>query len=412
MTLLPSSEVVGDLSAAVRSDFPILDRDIDGNRLVYLDNAATSLKPTSVVDAVRHYLQDVGASIHRGKHLLSEQASTAYEGARYRAAQFIGAKSTEVSFVTNTTEALNLVARGMGLDPDDLVVVTSDSHHSNMLPWRRVARVEHVALTATGEPDLQHYEELLRQHPRVAVMNHCSNVTGLYTPVEVMARMAKEAGAVVVVDAAQSAPHRRLDVTALGVDALAFSAHKMLGPPGIGVLYMRDDLARHIEPLALGGGTVDWVDWSSYTLRKCPHRFEAGTPNIAGAYGLVAALDYLDRIGLAAVSGHDAAVAKLLVEAVEARDHLTLVGGGEGGEGDRAGMVSVALAGGVDVGDVARVLSDAHGVMCRTGHMCAQPLVTSFARGPILRISGYIYNSPQDVATVFDALDSFWAASR
>jgi cysteine desulfurase/selenocysteine lyase len=394
--------------ARIRDDFPVLRRHVDGSPVVYLDSAATSLKPAPVIDAVTRYYTDVGANIHRGKHMLSEEASDEYEATRRRVAEFIGAQTREVVFVANTTHAINIVAAGLGLQPNDLVLLPYDVHHSQLLPWRRAARVEYVRVDAGGMPDLDQYRQLLLRRPRVVALNHCSNVTGVYAPVEEMVELAHEAGALAVVDAAQSVPHRRIRVRELGADAVAFSAHKMLGPTGIGVLWGRAELLERLEPLMLGGGTVDWVDTVRHDLRKLPHRLEAGTPHIDGAYGLGAAVDYLRRLGADALEAHDRRLGAAMLERAARRPYLSVVGGTDAG--DRAAIVSVAIRSEKKLADVARSLSDSYGVMCRSGHQCAQPLVDRYAPGEVLRFSGYVYNDEADVDFAFDALDRVCAA--
>ena len=391
--------------AGCAADFPALSRQIDGHPVVYLDNAATTLKPGEVIDAVAGFYRENGANIHRGKHYLSEEASDLFESARSDVAQFLGAYPSEIVFVRNTTEALNLVASGSRLDADDIVVASLDSHHSQLLPWRRFARVELVGLDAEGRVDLDHYRRLLRKRPRVVALTHCSNVTGAIAPIETMAELAKaEADATVVVDAAQSAPHVPLDVSRLAVDFLAFSAHKMLGPSGVGCLYGRREALARLTPPMLGGGTVDWVDAQTSRLRKLPHRFEAGTPATASAIGFAHAIGYLKRLGTERRLEHDRILAAALVRGALERDYLELIG--PRNCDDRRAIATLRVRGVNDLGDLARALSDGYGIMCRTGHMCAQPLVDSLAQGEVLRASAFVYNSPAEVQALYRALDS------
>ncbi len=389
--------------ASIRRDFPVLARTIDERPVTYLDNAATTLKPRAVIDAVTDYYANVGANIHRGRHLLSQEASTLYEESRSRVAQFIGAFADEVVFVRNTTEAINLVAQGLRLSPDDLVVGTLDAHHSQLLPWRRVARLELTAVDRQGLVDRDHYEALLRKQPKVVALSHCSNVTGAYIPLEDMIRAAKARDAIVVVDAAQSVGHRRLDVASLGADFLAFSSHKMMGPTGVGVLYGRRDRLEQLDPLLLGGGTVDWVDLHGHTLRRVPHRFEAGTPDIAGVIGLGAAIRYLEQLGLETIDAHDRELAAALREGARQRPYLDVIGPTQ--EVDKTAILSLRIPGVTRLDDVAQLLSDAHGIMCRTGHHCAQPLVDHFTADEALRASAYVYNTSEEIAALFAALD-------
>ncbi|HEY0023411.1 MAG TPA: aminotransferase class V-fold PLP-dependent enzyme [Longimicrobium sp.] len=397
-----------DADLRIEDDFPVLQRQIDGRRIVYMDSAATTLKPRSVIRAVTGYYERYTANIHRGKHRLAEEASDRYEEARYRVATFLRCQGNEVVFVRNTTEALNLVARGLGLERGDTVVGCLDAHHSQVLPWREAATLHTTRLGADGGVDLDHYRELLATRPRVVALTHCSNVTGVYLPLAEMTAMAREAGALVVVDAAQSLPHRRLDMARLPADFVAFSGHKMLGPSGVGVLFGRVELLERLRPALHGGGMVDWVTSESSSVRKVPHRLEAGTPAIEGAIGLGAAVDYLDDLGEEEIDRHDRALSALLLHNAEQREYLRVLGPTRGVE--RAALVSLTIPGVDDLGDVARALSDSYGVMGRTGHLCAQPYVDAHTPGEVLRLSAYLYNTPCDVAHAFAALDE--VASR
>ncbi len=385
------------------ADFPITTREIDDNPVIYLDSAATSLKPRQVVSEMERYYLDICANIHRGKHYLSEEASTGFEEGRYKVARFIGAAGNEVVFVKNTTEGLNIVARGLDLKKDDICVVCTDSHHSNYLPWVHASTVKLVRVDARGGIDLDHYRELLKLKPRMVALSHCSNVSGLYAPLEEMVPMAREAGALVLLDAAQSIPHRRLNMGELDIDFMAFSGHKMLGPTGIGILYGKHDLLNAMHPVYLGGGMVDWVDTSGYRTRKIPHKFEVGTPHIAGVYGLAAAIKYLEKIGFDRLHAHDLELGKLLFSEAGKRDYLETVA--PGSDRDRCAIFSFKLKGNDDMGNLARMLSDSYGIMCRSGHMCAQPYVEQLFGGNILRASCYLYNTRQDVMNLFEALD-------
>ncbi len=389
--------------ANLKADFPVANRVVGGSPLVYLDSAATSLKPQCVIDAIVQYYSEVGANIHRGKHMLSEIASVHFERTRVKVARHIGCAAPEVVFVQNTTQALNMVAFGLALRPDtDLVVIQGESHHSAMLPWRQHARVEHVNVTARGTADLEHYEALLKARPRVVVLTHCSNVTGVYAPIADMARLAKDAGALVVVDGAQSIPHRPFRFHGSDVDFLAFSGHKMLGPTGIGVLCGRIDLLRTLRPMSRGGGTVDWVEYDSERLRELPHALEAGTPDIAAVYGLGAAIDYLDSIGADFVTAHDRALSTLMRAEAARRDGLAFVAGDPGA--DCSAILSLSIAGS-SMSEIARALSDSYGIMCRSGHMCCQPFVNARFGGEVLRASAYVYTTEDDIKRLFEALD-------
>lgn len=392
---------------APRQDFPVLTQEVDGIPIVYLDSAATSLKPGSVVDAIMTYYTTIGANIHRGKHILSERASDDYESVRAACARFLGCKAHEIVFTSGTTAAVNAVAAGAGLDSDDLVLCQLDSHHSNLLPWMQRARIELIEVDRNGEVDLDHYAKLLRRAPKIVALNHCSNVTGVYAPIAAMAAMARSTGSMVFVDAAQSAPHRRIVASALEADFVAFSAHKMLGPTGLGVLFVRDARIADLTPSSLGGGTVDWVERASYTLRRPPYRFEGGTPNISAVYGFGAALRYLETVGYEAVEAHDRFMADCLGSEVRSREYVSAIGLDAQ---DRAGIVGLRLRGAIEYDEVARVLSDSYGVMSRSGHMCAQPFVDAVAGGPVLRFSTYLYTDAEDVRRAFSSLDETCAA--
>lgn len=394
---------------APAADFPVLSRDVDGSPVVYLDSAATSLTPRPVVDAMAGYYTGVSANIHRGKHMLSEEASEEYEAARARVARFIGAQANHVVFTANTTHALHLVAAGLPLKPDDTVLVSPDAHHSLQLPLRERAAVRWIPYDDTGAVDLDAYADLLRGRPRLVALTHCSNVTGGYAPVAGLAELARAAGALTIVDGAQSVPHRTVQLHQLGADALAFSAHKLLGPTGIGVLALSPRLAEELSPMLPGGGTVDWVDEAGWVPRRTPYRFEAGTPHIAGAYGLRAAVDYLERLGMAEVAAHDESLGWLLRAEAARRDYLRVLGG-EGQPG--GGIISCTLRGVTDLGPVARALSDSYGVMCRSGYLCSQPYVQGHAGGQVLRMSTYVYTSGADVSTAFEALDELYPMFR
>jgi cysteine desulfurase/selenocysteine lyase len=390
---------VGD----VRADFPVLRRRIGGRPVTYLDSAASSLRPQPVIDAMVSYYAGNGANIHRGKHLLSEEASDQYESARLRVAEFIGVRSGEVVFVRNTTEALNLVAHGLRLTPEQSVVTTLEAHHSNLLPWRRVARTTTVPVLPGGELDLAGYEAALRREPAVVALTACSNVTGVYAPLGELVKLAKEAGALVVVDAAQYVPHRG-GFREWGADFVAFSGHKMLGPCGVGVLWGRAELLERLELYGIGGGTVDWVDEANERMRKVPHRLEYGTPDVAAVIGLGVAVDYIEAVGIDRVAAHDTDLARALRRACAERERITVLG--DAAEADCAGIVSFTVASAARLDHLARALSDSYGVMCRSGHLCAQPLVDRLARGQVLRMSSYLYNDTDEIEAAFQALDA------
>lgn len=387
----------------IAGDFPGLSVEIDGRLVTYLDNAASTLKPKAMIDAVNEYYSGISSNVHRGKNYCLDQVSDRYEMARYKVAELLLCSGNEVVFLRNTTEAINLIASGLDLDKSDDVVVFSDSHHSNLLPWINRATVHVVRIDSRGALDIDHYFQLLKMQPRVVAVTHCSNVTGIYQPLDLIASAAKEAGSIVVVDAAQSIPHRKVDVKNSNIDFLAFSAHKMLGPTGLGVLYGKKELLEILSPVNLGGGMVDWVEFTDYKLRKIPHRYEAGTPHIAGAYGLAASIDYLNRVGFDNLEEHDKQLGALMLKMAQKREYIQVVN--SDAKADRGAVLSFQVPNNPDLDDVARVLSDSYGIMCRNGSLCAQPYVSSVCGGQVLRVSAYLYNNENDINTFFDALD-------
>nr|WP_269783520.1 aminotransferase class V-fold PLP-dependent enzyme [Marinibactrum halimedae] len=371
-----------------------------------MDSAATSLKPQAVIDAMSNYYSQNGVNIHRGKYYLSEEASDSFERVRYSVAQYLGAYGNEVVITKGTTESINLVAHGLNLQSDDVVVGFLDSHHAQLLPWRRFADLKLVELDSDGGINLDHYHELLELKPKVVVLTHCSNVTGNIAPIEEMAIAAKKAcDAIVIVDAAQSIPHPhlRIDVSKIPVDFLAFSGHKMLGPTGVGCLYGKSERLNELRPLMLGGGMVDWVDVEGSQERKIPHRFEAGTPPIASTLGLGAALSYLSQISAEESRQHTEGLSEAIIQGAMERDYLQLLGPKT--VKNRCAIGSLKIKGCEDLSDVARSLSDSYGIMCRTGHMCAQPVVDDQMDGEVLRISAYIYNTTDEIERFYLSLD-------
>lgn len=395
---------------ALRADFPALRRRIDGRQIVYLDSAATSLKPQAVIDAVAAYFVDCTSNVHRGQHALSEETSNRYEEARYLVAQRVNCLANEVCFVRNTTDGLNLVAHGIKWSPSDTVVGFVDSHHSQLLPWRNRAKVLLTRCGPDGRVDLDHYATHLRTRPRVVAITDCSNVTGAYAPLKTLVAMAKEAGAITVVDAAQSMPHRAIDVNEIPLDFLAFSSHKMLGPSGVGCLFGRRDLLDAMAPLQWGGGMVDWVDAHEARVRRIPHRFEAGTPAIESTIGFARAIEYLQGIDPTALAAHEAVLTSTMVRMALERPYLELLGPKDAH--GRAPIVTLAVRSGGDVATIGRSLSDAYGMMCRTGHLCAQPLIDASMTGEALRISAYLYNTLAEVESVYAALDEIVSCWR
>ncbi|HEX2864115.1 MAG TPA: cysteine desulfurase [Deinococcales bacterium] len=402
MTSPASSDTLLRDFAAYRQDFPILSRPMNGQPLVYLDSAATSQKPEPVLKAMDDYYREINANVHRGAYQLSVAATEAYEGARAILARFINAPDpSEVIFTRNTSEGINLVAYAWGLKElreGDEIVVTELEHHSNLVPWHivagyRGAKVKAVKATPDGRLDLDSYAGLLKSgRVRMVAVGHVCNALGTINPVARMARMAHEAGALILVDGAQAAPHLPVDVQALGVDFYAVSGHKMCGPTGSGVLWGRREVLKGMNPFMGGGEMIREVttEWSTYA--DLPNKFEAGTPAIAEAIGLGAAADYLLKIGLDRVHAHETALLSAALERVRALP--TVVRFGPEGE-DRAGVLAFNIKG-IHGHDVATFL-DQDGVCIRAGHHCAQPSMKVIGEGSTARASFYLYNTLEDV---------------
>lgn len=391
-----------ELKARIADDFPGLKTEVDGRKVRYLDSAATSLKPQQMIDAVNEYYSGISSNVHRGKSYCMESVSNRFERGRYRVAELLSCSGNEVVFLQNTTDAINLIAAGLGLSKDDNVVTCSDSHHSNLLPWMSRATVHVVRSDDTANLDMDHYAELLAAGPKVVAITHCSNVTGVYNPIDQMIRMAKEVGAIVVIDAAQSIPHRKINVKEMGADFLTFSAHKMLGPTGLGVLYGDKEKLKRLQPVNFGGGMVDWVGFDEYRLRKIPHRFEAGTPHIAGVYGLSAAIEYINNIGYPLIEQHDKTMGSKMLEMALERDYMEVI---NSRAKDRGAALSFKIPSSPNLDDAARILSDTYGVICRNGHLCAQPYIDEHAASQVLRVSAYLYTTDSDIDYFFDSLD-------
>ncbi|MCX7622722.1 MAG: cysteine desulfurase [Thermomicrobium sp.] len=395
----------------IRADFPILQRTVRGGKpLVYLDSAATSQKPASVIEALAGFYRASNANIHRGIYELSEEASVLYEEARAKVARFIGAaRAEEVVFVRNTTEAINLVARTWGathLRPGDVVVTTILEHHSNIVPWQQLAAergilVRFVDIDEDGRLRLDQLEQLLRTEPvKLVTVTHVSNALGTINPIPEIARLAHAAGALLLVDGAQSVPHLPVNVRELGADFLAFSGHKMLGPFGIGALWARYDLLASLPPFLGGGGMIRTVTTENFTPGDVPARFEAGTPSVADAVALGAAVDYLETIGMAAIRQHERALLAYALPRLEELPGIRLFG--PVGE-DRAGVISFTL-GDVHPHDEAAIL-DQNGVAARAGHHCTQPLMRRLGVVATTRASFYLYNHEGDVDRLVEALE-------
>ena len=408
----PSAAGPADYFARLRREFPIFERTVNGHPLVYLDSAATSQKPRAVIEAEADFYFHRYSNVHRGIYQLAEEATDAYEGARERAARFLHARDpTEIVFTRGTTEAINLVANGLArtrLQPGDRVVTSVMDHHSNIIPWHLVrtyfgTTLEFVDVDDSGRLRMDELARYWDGRTKVVALPHVSNVLGTVVPVKEIAKQAHDAGSLVVLDAAQSAPHRPIDVQELGVDFLAFSGHKTLGPTGIGVLWGRSELLRDLPPWMGGGQMIESVARDRITYRDPPARFEAGTPNIAGAVGLRAALDFLDGIGWERLAEHDRALTSRFLERAAAREDgkMTIYGPKE--LADREAVLSFSIRG-AHPHDIATLL-DAEGVAVRAGQHCTQILMDRFGVPAMTRASPYFYNTPEDIDRFFEVLD-------
>ncbi len=400
--------------AAVRGQFPILSRRLPGDRaLVYLDSAATSQKPRAVLTAMADHYELHNANVHRGVHTLAEEATAAYEGARATVAAFIGAADArEVVFTRNATEALN-VAAGLLRDapepwrvgPGDEIVVTEMEHHSNLVPWQMLAQrtgatLRWLRVTPHGRLDLSDLTEVVNARTRVVSLTYVSNLLGTVNPVATVAARAHEIGALVVVDASQAVPHLPVDVGSLGADLMAFTGHKMLGPTGIGVLWGRRDLLDSLPPVLGGGEMVDEVTMAVSTYAAAPHRFEAGTPPIAEAIGLGAAVDVLSRLGMDAVAAHEREITGLLLDGLHGLDGVRVLGPDTVDE--RGGAVSFVVDG-VHPHDVGQLLDDT-GVAVRVGQHCAKPACDALGVPATVRASSHVYTDAGDIEALVDGL--------
>lgn len=389
-------------AASVRGDLPILNRRFDGRPLTYLDSAATSLTPDPIVDAIAGYYRHCSANVLRGNHALAEEATNAFDQARVDVAAHVNADPLDVIFVANTTDAINVVATSLQLTRADRVLVPVSEHHSNALPWLRSATVETLPIDDQGYVDPDEVRRRLDRPARLLAIGHASNVTGAIQPIAEITRIARERGVPVLVDGAQAAPHLRVDVEALGCDYYAFSAHKMLGPTGIGALWGRADLLEAIDPARLGGGTVVRVLEDSYQLKALPHRLEGGTPNIAGAIGFGAAARYLAALGMGSVERHEEALTARLLERLSAIDGIRVLGPTTSAR--RLGVVSMTFAR-ASADRVAIDLSTEHAIMVRQGQHCAQPLFHHFKEPSALRASTYVYTTSEEVDRFADTLE-------
>ena len=397
----------------VRKDFPIFERTIrDGKKLVYLDSGATSQKPLSVIEAESNFYKFTNAAVHRGAHQLAEEATDAYEGARLKVANFLGAKEEEIVFTKNATESLNLVAYAMGnaqpgsrfaLTSKDQIVVTEMEHHANLIPWQQLAartgaELKWFEVTPEGRLDLSTINSIITENTKVVALTHQSNVLGTINPLEAITARAHEVGAVVVLDACQSVPHMPIDVKKLNVDFLAFSGHKALGPTGVGVLW--SSVFEELPPFLFGGSMIETVTMTSATWAPAPRKFEAGVPNMAQAVGLGAALDYLTEIGMQSIFDHEVELTGYLINGLLQIPELSIVG--PQNTDARGGSVSFTV-GHIHPHDLGQYL-DSQGVAVRTGHHCAWPLTRKLGVPATTRASLYLYNDESDCDALFAAI--------
>ncbi len=391
----------------IRKDFPILDQKVNGKPLVYLDSAATSQKPLSVIEAIEKYYREYNSNVHRGVHTLGSKATDAYENAREKVAKFINAPSpAQIIFTRGTTEGLNMIAHGYArfqVREGDEIVITPMEHHSNMIPWQQIAiatkaTLKYIPLQPDGTITLDDIRAAVTSHTKILAMTHVSNVLGTINPIKEAAKIAHENGAIMVVDGAQSVPHMPVDVQDLDCDFLAFSGHKMMGPTGIGVLYGKREVLEKLEPVHFGGEMIETVELYQSTWKEIPYRFEGGTPIIAGAVGLAAAIDYLSGIGMDNVRKMSHEITEYGMERLGKVEDVTIYGPKVRGE-----LITFNLAN-VHPHDVATVL-DTEGVAVRAGHHCAQPLMRWLDVVATARASFYIYNTEQDVDVLVSALE-------
>lgn len=405
-TLKPSN--ILDMEAT-KADFPILFREIrPGLRVTYLDSTATTQKPQQVIDAMDNYYRLSNANIHRGIHFLAEEATALYEEARAKVARFINAPSArQVIFTRNTTESINLVAQTWGrknLNPGDLVVLTEMEHHSNLVPWQLISaelnlRLEFIPVTTEGLLDLGEYQRLLDLDPKMVAFTHMSNVLGTINQAEEITQLAHDVGAIVLIDGAQSVPHFAVDVQSIDADFLVFSAHKMCGPTGVGVLFGKRELLEEMPPFLGGGDMIKKVELRSFAPNAIPHKFEAGTPAIAEAIGFGAAVDYLTKVGLDSIAEHERILVAYALERLEEVPGVKVFGP----DANHRGGVTAFTLEGVHAHDVAQIL-DGDGIAVRAGHHCAMPLHDILNVPATTRASYYLYNSVDDIDKLVEGI--------
>lgn len=393
----------------IRKLFPVLNQEVNGHPLVYLDSAATSQKPTQVLEVVKKYYELDNSNVHRGVHTLGNRATDSFEGAREKVRKFINAKSTkEIIFTRGSTTSLNTVASSYGeanVEEGDEVVITLMEHHSNFIPWqqlakRKKAKLKFIELEQDGTISLEKVKDIITNKTKIVAITMASNVLGTINPIKEIAEIAHEYGAVIVVDAAQGAPHMPIDVQDLNCDFLAFSGHKMCGPTGIGALYGKQEHLEKMEPIEFGGEMIDFVELYDSTWKELPWKFEGGTPNIAGAVGLGAAIDFITEIGLDKIAEHEHKLVEYAIKEMSKIEGITIYGPLDPNK--RCGLITFNLEG-VHPHDLATVL-DMNGIAIRAGHHCAQPLMKWLKVSATARASFYIYNNEQDVDRLVEGL--------
>lgn len=401
----------------IRKDFPILGRTVrNGKKLVYLDSAATSQKPLSVLDAERDFYLNHNAAAHRGAHLLAEEATDAFEGARAVVADFISAQSSEIVFTKSATESINVVSYGFSnhlpkndpfyINEQNNIVVTQLEHHANLLPWQQLAKrsgakLSWLGITQDAQIDISNIESVINEKTKIVAITHQSNVSGAITQLEPIVKRAREVGAIVLLDACQSVPHMAVDVNKLDVDFLTYSGHKAVGPTGVGVLWGRSELLEKMEPMITGGSMIDHATIESATWAKAPKKFEAGVPNMAQAVGLGAALNYLTKIGMGKIHAHEEILVERALIGLQNISGVDIIGSKS--SRNRGSAISFTIEG-VHPHDVGQVLDDL-GIAVRTGHHCAWPLMQELKLNATTRASFYLYNTPEEVDVFLDGIN-------
>lgn len=401
----------------IRKDFPILGRTVrNGKKLVYLDSAATSQKPLSVLDAERDFYLNHNAAAHRGAHLLAEEATDAFEGARAVVADFISAQSSEIVFTKSATESINVVSYGFSnhlpkndafyINEQNNIVVTQLEHHANLLPWQQLAKrsgakLSWLGITQDAQIDISNIESVINEKTKIVAITHQSNVSGAITQLEPIVKRAREVGAILLLDACQSVPHMAVDVNNLDVDFLTYSGHKAVGPTGVGVLWGRSELLEKMEPMITGGSMIDHATIESATWAKAPKKFEAGVPNMAQAVGLGAALNYLTKIGMEKIHAHEEILVERALTGLQNISGVDIIGSKS--SRNRGSAISFTIEG-VHPHDVGQVLDDM-GIAVRTGHHCAWPLMQELKLNATTRASFYLYNTPEEVDVFLDGIN-------